>query len=67
VVKPIDLMILDIQMPHKNGIQVIEAVQGYINRKSFDTENLKFVLPEFVIMTAFITQSLKSYLSKLGV
>lgn len=29
-IRPICLMVLDLQMPHKNGIQVIEAIKNYI-------------------------------------
>jgi len=31
VVKPIDFMLLDFQMPKKNGIQVVQEVREFYN------------------------------------
>jgi len=62
--RPICLMLLDMQMPQKNGMQVVEEVREYYQLQSLRRE-LK--VPEFVFVTAFKSQHFASYLEKLNI
>ena len=39
VIKPIALILLDFQMPLKNGIQVVQEIRKYYSQKQIETPN----------------------------
>lgn len=45
-------MLLDFQMPRKNGIQVVSDIRKYIQNKNIISEH-ELQEPEFVFMTAY--------------
>ena len=61
---PICLMLLDMQMPQKDGMQVVEEVRNYYQLQSLKRELKE---PEFVFVTAFKSQHFASYLEKLNI
>jgi DNA-binding response OmpR family regulator len=61
-VKPFSLVILDFQMPYKNGIQVIQEVRAHYDQVQTRCPTLKLVQPKFVINSAFKTKGLTLYL-----
>ena len=64
---PVKFMLLDFQMPNKNGIQVIEEIRGYYNsRKKLNTE-IKIIEPTYVFLTAFMTPSFIKHVNSVGV
>lgn len=48
-IRPISIMILDLQMPHKNGIEVIRWVVDCCENLTLQHEHLKIEPPIFVI------------------
>ena len=63
--RPITYMLLDFQMPQKNGIQVMNELRAYFEEKK--KIGLKLKLPQFVFLTAYASPSFKNYLKSLGV
>lgn len=62
IIKPISLVILDLQMPRKNGMQVIEEIRAMINNLNQEDKNIEVQMPMFVFCTAFLTPTLKTNL-----
>jgi CheY-like chemotaxis protein len=58
--RPICLMLLDLQMPNKNGIQVVTEVREYFKLRV--GEGFKLEEPEFVFLTAFKNLGLQNHL-----
>ena len=54
-IMPIGLMLLDFQMPLKNGIQVIEEIRIFINQQS-KRSKIKILEPNFVFLTSYSTK-----------
>ena len=48
-------MLLDLQMPIKNGLQVVNEVRVIYKNLSLRYKNLTIVEPHFVFLTAFST------------
>lgn len=67
--QPINLMLLDFQMPRLNGIQVVEKVRAYClqQNEEYMEQNIEIFEPRYVFLTAFLTKAFKSHLSKLQV
>lgn len=65
-IMPISLMMLDFQMPRKNGIQVVEQIRAHINNLNLASET-KVLMPLFVFVTAFSNKHFKQHISKLKV
>ena len=62
--RPICLMLLDMEMPQKNGMQVVDEVREYYQLQCLRRELKE---PEFVFVTAFKSQHFASYLEKLNI
>ena len=62
-------MLLDMQMPKKNGIQVVEEVKAmYKNaQESLRERGVELVEPLYVFLTAFSSIALRKHLVNLGV
>ena len=54
-------MILDLQMPVLNGIQVIERVNQIYERLKIRHPGSKIEKPTFILVTAFSSKNLKEY------
>lgn len=65
MLQPITLMLLDFQMPYKNGIEVVKDVRELYSVFSLDFPHL--VDPNFVFLTGFMTTALKNHLLTLGI
>ena len=50
--RPIRALLLDVQMPLKTGIQVVEAIKSYCT-----LQNGKVIEPKYIFLTAFISQN----------
>ena len=59
-------MLLDFQMPKKNGLQVIEAYRKYLKIKNTEIKNLKVVEPHYVFLTAFASKNFKTLMESNG-
>lgn len=62
-----NLALLDLQMPQKNGIQVVEETRAYLAEVQKQHENILILEPEYVFLTAFSTKALVAHLKKLKV
>jgi len=65
-VVPIGLMLLDLQMPRKNGMQVIEHLRRYIESVNVNS-SCKVIEPTFVFLTAYSSKAFKQHAKNLGV
>jgi CheY-like chemotaxis protein len=58
-------MLLDLQMPLKNGLQVVQECQMlYLNKKQ---KNKELVEPKIVFSTAFSSRGLRKHLEKMSI
>ena len=57
------LVILDFQMPFKNGIQVVNELRDFYTETQMKNPLIKLVNPRFVINTAFKSGMLAKYLN----
>ena len=55
-------MLLDLQMPQKNGIQVVQEVKDFYKQLQEEFTLLRIVEPEFVFLTAFSSMTLRKHL-----
>jgi CheY-like chemotaxis protein len=60
-------MLLDFQMPKKNGIQVLQEVRDFYASQSQINPKLKLEEPVYVFLTAFSTVHFRKHLASLGV
>ncbi len=67
VINPIALILLDFQMPLKNGIQVVQEIRKYYSQKQIETPNFSLESPVFVFLTAFKTQGFTNHLQTLNI
>ena len=67
VKKPISFMLLDFQMPRKNGLQVIKEIREFIASKNRFQSQGEIAEPCFVFLTAFMTQQFINHLKSLDV
>lgn len=67
VASPVALMVLDFQMPVKNGIQVVEEVKKLYEDKQYENPGLGLQLPKFVFLTAYRNKAFKMHMQNLGV
>ena len=65
-IKPISLMLLDFQMPKKNGLQVIEAYRNFLKLRLSKIKNLSVIEPHYVFLTAFASKHFKALLESKG-
>jgi len=60
-------MLLDFQMPKKNGIQVVQEVREIYKNMAHSYPLTKLELPVFVFLTAFSTVHFKKHMASLGI
>jgi len=60
-------MLLDLQMPFKNGLQVVKEVKEFYNKLRSKNNKLILIDPHFVFLTAFSTNSLRKHLESMNV
>ena len=61
------LLLLDFQMPIKNGIQVVQEIRSMYAKTRKNFANLILKDPEIVFLTAFRTPNFLSYLKQFSV
>ena len=66
-VKPVDLFLLDFQMPVKNGIEVVKRVRAMISGHRELYPEICFEEPRFVFLTAFKTVSFYKHLKDMNI
>ena len=64
--KPVTLILTDLQMPQKNGLQVVNEVRTFVKRVS-DKTGRQIEPPKFVFLTAYVSQGLISHAKDLGI
>jgi CheY-like chemotaxis protein len=64
---PVAFMLLDFQMPKKNGIQVIDEIRLYFKNCQKLNLDIKIDEPTYVILTAFMTPSFIKHGNSIGV
>ena len=67
VYKPINMLILDFQMPNKNGFQVVQEVKQFLKSQAEINIDLLIEEPTYVYLTAFATTKFVSRARSLGV
>lgn len=69
--QPVGLMILDFQMPLKNGIQVVQELREFFKNTIDEVERtipgIILLEPEIVFLTAHASPIFKSHLKDLGI
>jgi CheY-like chemotaxis protein len=65
-IHPVCLMLLDFQMPRKNGIQVVEAVRAFVQLMN-SKQSVIVHEPIFVFLTAFSTKQFYNHIKRLGI
>ena len=55
VFRPIELLILDFQMPNKNGIQASIEIRQFFASQQSEMPNIVIQAPKIVLLTAFTT------------
>ena len=67
-IRPIDLCLLDQQMPKKDGMQVVQEIRDYIARKQTEYfEQTQIQEPEFVFLTAYKSRHFAGFLRQLNI
>jgi CheY-like chemotaxis protein len=67
-ISPVDFLLLDFQMPRKNGIEVVKEIKEFYKIKQSQLPS-KFVLrlPTIVFLTAYATTAFRKHVESLGV
>ena len=65
-IQPIALMLLDFQMPRKNGLDVIISLQKILSKIN-TASKVEIVPPRFVFLTSYSTQTFRKHAKALGV
>jgi len=55
VIRPVALALLDLQMPIKNGIQVVEEIRKFYVTTRLENPGIQLKEPRFVFLTAYST------------
>ena len=48
-------MLLDMQMPDKNGIEVVKEIREFIKHRNRKGKGIKIIEPEYTFITAYAT------------
>ena len=67
IIEPVVLMLLDLQMPIKSGLQVVVEVKKFYQEMAKQFPDLTFIEPNFVFLTAFSSQTLRMHLKKMQI
>lgn len=68
-IRPITFMLLDFQMPQKNGLEVLTEVKQFYQAKAriLAEKGVSLVEPEFVFLTAYMSIAFRKHLESKGV
>ena len=65
--RPVSLLLLDIQMPKKSGIQVITEMKRFFkNVNNMADDGVQVLEPKIVILTSYLTPGLREHIKNLG-
>ena len=64
---PIRLVLLDLQMPLKSGLDVVQEVRSMFEDYRKQYKGKVFIDPKFAFLTAFSSAALRLYLTKIKV
>ena len=66
-VRPVSLLLLDVQMPRKSGIQVLIEIKDYFrNVNNMTDDGVEVLAPKIVLLTSYLTPTLRQHLKSLG-
>ena len=66
VIQPIELCILDFQMPRLNGIEFVKLFRNFIRNNNMQSP-VKILEPRFVFLTAYMTLQFKNHLKQIDI
>ena len=61
------MLLLDLQMPHKNGLQALEEIRDFYRHLRCQNLPFEVIEPEYIFLTAFRTIAFKNHLQKINV
>ena len=66
---PIQLLMLDFQMPKLTGVQVVGAVRKYLKERNMSLKEIGIELqePKIVFVTAFLSVGFRKHIAELGI
>lgn len=66
---PIELLLLDFQMPRLNGVQVVSAVRKFLKDRNciLKDKGIELIEPKIVFVTAFLSLAFKKHIADLGI
>jgi len=68
-IRPITLMLLDFQMPGKNGIEVLKETKLFLKEQAalLKDKGVTLESPEYVFLTAYMSIGFRKHLESMGV
>ena len=61
-IKPVRVMLLDLQMPIKNGLKVVTEIKQLFKKLREEHPDINVIEPTYVFLTAISTQAFRTYL-----
>jgi CheY-like chemotaxis protein len=66
-IKPVRVMLLDLQMPIKNGLKVVTELKQLFKKLREEHPDIYVIEPTYVFLTAFSTQAFRTYLQTINI
>lgn len=67
VIRPLSVLLLDFQMPIKNGIQAIIELRKFYKYIIDNEDDIVVIEPTYVILTSFATPGFKQHLKEVKI
>ena len=66
-IRPVSLLLLDLQMPKKNGIEVFKEVREFFKQiNNMAEDDVQVLEPKIVFLTSYLTPGLRHHFKNLG-